>query len=117
MDAAARTNRIVLALGAKVVARAVALAGNFITVDLLVDHLGRERYGIYATAMSIVGWIGLVQLGVAPSLINELARADAERDTARRLAATAFWLQLGLAIALAIPFAAIWYWVPWGNLL
>ena len=37
---------------------------RFIAMPILIHGLGQDRYGIYATLMSVVGYVGLLDLGI-----------------------------------------------------
>ena len=93
-----------------------ALLGNFLTLllgesaarvfglltfVLLARRLGPAGFGLVATAMSIVGWFGIVtDQGTGLTTTRDIARDPARfREIAERM--------MGLRLALSIPFVAV----------
>ena len=74
---------------------------RFIAMPILIHGLGQERYGIYATVMSVVGYVGLLDLGIGISLTKFVAEYYARRDTRRlnEILSTSLLLYIGLGIA------------------
>jgi O-antigen/teichoic acid export membrane protein len=93
---------------------AVGLVSGFVTMPLVVHHLGSTQFGIWALATGIVGYVGILDLGLAPTLVNEaaalLARDDDEARTRLNETAStiyAVYAALGLAAALALAVVAM----------
>ena len=62
------------------IASAIAIAISFIYVPLLLEYLDAERYGIWLTMTSIVGWFAFLDGGLAKGLKNNLVIALAKSD-------------------------------------
>ena len=79
---------------------AVALVSGLIVTPIIVGALGTEQFGIWALIGSILGFIGLLDLGIGPSLIRFAAeqRGREARDETSELASTAFAIYLVLAL-------------------
>lgn len=62
----------------------IALAANimvgFLLTPYLIEHLGMERYGIWALIISIIGYYGLLELGVSSAIMRYVARYVGQRD-------------------------------------
>jgi len=74
-------------------------------MPVIVHGLGNDRFGIYAAIMSIVGYVGLLDLGIGMSLTKFVAEYDAKKDHASlaEFLSTALLLYIGLgAIGAAI---------------
>jgi len=73
---------------------------RFIAMPILIHGLGQDRYGIYATVMSVVGYVGLLDLGIGISLTKFVAEYYANRDFRRlnEMLSTSLLLYLGLGI-------------------
>ena len=58
----------------------------------LIGHFGRAEFGMLAVAQSLVGYLGLVDLGLRPSLARMVTarRAAGEQGEVERLLSTAF---------------------------
>lgn len=85
------------------------LAANFIIFPFVVRRLGDAAAGIWLLLGSITGYMGLLELGIVPSLTQSIAAASAryELDAVNRAAssAQALLLALGLSALLCLPFA------------
>jgi O-antigen/teichoic acid export membrane protein len=77
----------------------VGLVVGFVTMPLVVHHLGPAQFGLWVLATGIVGYVGVLDLGLAPTLVNEAAALlahdapqnapDDAPDARRRLGETA----------------------------
>ena len=79
---------------------AVALVSGLVVTPIIVGALGTEQFGIWALIGAILGFIGLLDLGIGPSLIRFAAeqRGRGARDETSELASTAFVIYLVLAL-------------------
>lgn len=69
----------------------VGLVTGFVTMPLVVHHLGPAEFGLWVLATGLVGYVGVLDLGLSPTLVNETAAllARDEPDARRRLGETA----------------------------
>ena len=63
-------------------AKVLSAAVTLISLPLAVRYLGAERFGVWATITTTVVWINLLDLGIANTLTNHIARAYARDDKA-----------------------------------
>ncbi|MHB8059239.1 MAG: MATE family efflux transporter [Gaiellaceae bacterium] len=97
-------------------ARGVNLASFLLIVPLTVHYLGTERYGVWMTVLSIVGFLSLTNLGMGNALITLIARTDAadnEQD-AGRYVSTALLLFGSISLVLGVIAIATYPFIPWG---
>lgn len=99
------------------VARALTVVLNLATLPLTSRYLGQERYGLWLTLSSFIGWMVIVDFGLGNSLINALARANGrdDRDAARGAVASAFWIITAVATAFGTLCLMIVPVVSWGR--
>jgi O-antigen/teichoic acid export membrane protein len=73
---------------------------RFIAMPILIHGLGRDRFGIYATVTSVVGYVGLLDLGIGVSLTKFVAEDYARRDFRRltEMLSTSLLLYIGLGL-------------------
>ncbi len=73
---------------------------RFVAMPILIHGLGQDRYGIYATVMSVVGYVGLLDLGIGISLTKFVAEYYATRDFKRlnEMLSTSLLLYVGLGV-------------------
>src|SRR5829696_1656859 len=87
---------------------AATLVSGLVITPIILDALGTEQFGIWALIGSVLGFIGLLDLGIGPSVIRFAAEQrgrDARGETSE-LTSTAFAIYLGLAlVTMVLAFA------------
>jgi O-antigen/teichoic acid export membrane protein len=70
------------------------MAISFVLSPFLVHHLGDARYGLWGVIGSIIGYLGLLDLGIRVGVTRFVARHEAkgDREAANRLISTALAL-------------------------
>lgn len=70
------------------------MAISFVLSPFLVHHLGDARYGLWGVIGSIIGYLGLLDLGIRVGVTRFVARHEAtgDREAANRLVSTALGL-------------------------
>lgn len=97
--------------------RVLSIAVSLITIPILLRYLGVERYGVWLTISTGAAWLGLLQLGIAPSLINRLSSgALADRSSGRTVTSTAWWLMIAIGLLALIPLLLLFQLAPWPQL-
>ncbi len=90
---------------------AVTLASGLVVTPIIVAALGTEQFGIWAVIGSILGFIGLLDLGLGPSLVRFAAEQrgrDARVETSA-LASTALVIYSALAVVtMLLAFVLAW---------
>ncbi|MBU3674025.1 MAG: hypothetical protein FGM34_03080 [Solirubrobacteraceae bacterium] len=88
------------------VATAVAgIAVALISTPLIIDHVGRSGYGVWAVAMAVVVYLGILEAGFAPVAQRRVAAALGSDDRAG--AVRVFWSTLIFYLALGVLAAAV----------
>jgi O-antigen/teichoic acid export membrane protein len=79
---------------------AATLVSGLIVTPIIVGALGTEQFGIWALIGSILGFIGLLDFGIGPSLIRFAAeqRGRGARGETDELTSTALAIYLALAV-------------------
>lgn len=114
-----RGRRITRTAVAGTAGRVVQIAAGLALVPLLLDHLGREGYGVWATILSFAGLVGFADFGIGFGMVNAVAAAYGrdDRDAARRYVSSAMALLLGIALALGAVAAVLAPHVSWSQAL
>lgn len=91
-------------------ALAVNILSGLVLTPLIIAHLGKAHYGLWTLVWTIVGYYGLLNLGVTTSVVRNVARSTANADNAQANEVAANALALfsvaGLAAAGISFFAA-----------
>ena len=99
------------------IANMVALAAGIITVPLLVRALGTDAYGLLGVVSSLVGFVGMADLGLTSTIMNAISYAKARDDHSAisRLYSGGLLLYMPLMLFL-IGLAALVVYAPWFSL-
>jgi O-antigen/teichoic acid export membrane protein len=114
----ARLSSVFKGAFSSIVQKACSVAISAVSIPLAVRYLGPQQYGIWITISSAVVMLSVMDLGIANTLTNMIARsfAHGDRTAAQRYYATAYWITTSIAAALAIGFFFLWPHVHWGSL-
>ena len=92
---------------------------TLVSLPLAVRYLGPERFGLWATIASTVVFLNLLDLGIASTLTNHIARAYAEgdREYATRYTTNALALTALVACFAGAALVGTWPHLDWAALL
>jgi O-antigen/teichoic acid export membrane protein len=101
--------QVALSTAANYGGRVVTLAVWFVLTPIILSHIGKTDFGLWALVASFVAYGSLADLGIASAITKYVAELRARRDseTASQLIATALWLYCGLGLALIGVAAAL----------
>lgn len=87
-------NRIVSGAFVSYLNTAFSLISNLILVPMYLFYFGKEEYGLWLVVLSIVNYLGFSNFGIAQSVANLVASANAKSNfnEINIIAATGFWL-------------------------
>lgn len=110
-----RYRRVLLTALSSAAARGTRVLTILVSVPLTLGYLGEERYGLWMTISSVIALLGFADLGIGNGLLNEIADAHGkdDREAARRAVSSAFFMLLGITLALAGGLAVVYPFVPW----
>ena len=104
-------DRLVLNVGASWAGHAVFIAAGLLMPRLLDRDLGQEFLGVWDFAWSVVGYLGLIQIGVGSSINRFVARhrSQGDVDELSRTVSSAIVVQATMAVcALVATGLACW---------
>lgn len=110
-----RYRRVTLGAAAGVVGRVVSLLTVFVSIPLVLDELGPQQFGIWATLASFSVLLNFADLGISNGLVNMLVQADVDgdRQSAARHVTSAVALLTSVAAFLGVVFASFYAVVDW----
>ncbi|QWV95850.1 polysaccharide biosynthesis C-terminal domain-containing protein [Geomonas nitrogeniifigens] len=94
-----------------VILYAVNILVAFVMSPVVIRALGNRDYGVWELVMSVVGYMGLLDLGVGPALVRFVAVASGkeDRDDMRRTMSTSFAFFLAVGVAVVLAFILLGY--------
>jgi O-antigen/teichoic acid export membrane protein len=110
-----RLRRVALTVATSGFAKLVTVAIQFVSVPLLLNYLGTERYGLWLTISSLLDMLVFADLGMGNGLLTALAKAQGQGDrlTAARYVASGFFMLTAVATLFFGVFLALRPFVPW----
>ena len=110
-----RGDRIAAAVSSGAAAKVLSASLTLVSLPLAVRYLGPERFGLWATIASTVVFLNLLDLGIASTLTNHIARAYAvgDREYAARYTANALAVTALVACAAGLLLTAAWPQINW----
>jgi O-antigen/teichoic acid export membrane protein len=106
-------------IAALVLIKGVSVLTSFILVPLTINYLSPVKYGIWLTMFGIVGWFGLLDIGLGNGLRNKFAESVAAGDkkSARIYLSTSYAL-LGIIMSVAcLLFFILNQFLDWSSIL
>ncbi len=99
--------------------KGISIAIGLAYVPILIDYLDNERYGIWLTLSSLIGWFSFFNLGLGNGLRNKLVIAIAENNTAlaKEYVSTTYAILSIIFISIAIAFLLLNPYLNWPKIL
>jgi len=112
-----RHRRLLLTTFASLGGRLVSLLTVLISVPMMANYLGSERYGLWAAVGSLLALFSFADLGIGSGLVNAITECHGrdDVDAARQYIASAFAMLTGVAILLGLAFVLVYPWISWKS--
>ena len=116
--AARRDRSIRLAVVTSFISKAGTALFQLLSIPIAIRVLGREEFGLYTTVNFTLATVALLQVGIGPALAHGLsgAKARGNEGESRRLASTAFFMMVGMALLAGLLLSAVLLTVPLPSL-
>ena len=90
-------------------ALAVSLGSGFLLSPFLVGHLGDSVYGVWVLVGSLVGYLGLLDFGITPSIVKYVAehRARGDQEAINRVVTVSLTVFSILGVACLVASASV----------
>lgn len=99
--------------------KGISILVGFVYVPLLLNYLTQEKYGIWLTLTSILGWFGFFDIGLGNGLRNKLTAALATGDTrmGKKYVSTTYALLICIFSVVLVLFNVCNVFVNWQKVL
>jgi O-antigen/teichoic acid export membrane protein len=113
-----RTIRASLSSIVCLVNRGINISAGLISIPLTAKYLGTERFGMWLVLSSFLAWVSVADLGLANSLTNALATADAKEDRvqSKKIIATAFGLMISVTLVASVLLSILYPLIRWDKI-
>jgi O-antigen/teichoic acid export membrane protein len=114
-----RHRKALLTAGSSVAGKFASVGANLLVIPMVLNYLGPERFGIWATITSFVMLLSFADLGIGNGLMTAVSQASGRvNDTEMRRLATAGLVMTALVGSVLLLITAVLYpVVPWAKLL
>lgn len=68
-------------IGINVILKPLTMLLSMIYIPVLLDYLGDEKYGVWATISAFVNWFSVFDIGIGNGMRNKLAESLAAETT------------------------------------
>ncbi len=87
---------------------------GFFTTPLLIRFLGAEKFGLWTMLLSILGYVGMVEVGTYTTVAKRVAECLAVRDMARlsRVLSTASIMYVAMSVIVLLAVTILYAFLP-----
>lgn len=93
----------------------ISVVLSLVYTPLLLDYLGNEKYGLWATVLSFITWINFFDVGIGNGLRNLLSKimAEGKKTEAQKAVSTAYIMLSIISVILLIILLSFALFVDW----
>lgn len=104
-----------IALG--LIYKPISMILSYLYVPVVLSYLGDEKYGVWATVLSVLSWITLFDIGIGNGLRNKLAENLKSYDNIkiRKYVSSAYIMLTTIVMALMIATVLLFCFVNWNS--
>jgi len=97
------------------ICKPLSMIVSYIYVPIVMHYLGVEKYGVWATILSILSWISYFDIGIGNGLRNRLTEAIAsqKQERGKKLVSSAYAMIAIIMIVAALVFIAVAQFINW----
>lgn len=102
-----------------IVLKGISMIVSLLLVPLTIEYISAEKYGIWLTLSSIVGWLAFFDIGLSNGTKNKITESLAKDDAkaAREYVSTSYIIIGIIFLAVFAVFATINKWLNWSNIM
>jgi len=110
-----RTSNYLNQLTTSLIFKLLAALSFFILIPVLIDYLGREKYGVWSTLLSISSWVVIFDFGIGNGLRNKVSESIAKNKwrKAQEFVSTSYCIIGVVMFFLLIISTQLSSYVPW----
>lgn len=110
-------NNIVKNMAASGICKPLSMIISYIYVPVVLNYLGVEKYGVWATILTILSWVSYFDIGIGNGLRNRLTETIANKETERskKLVSSAYAFIAIIMLAVTTIFCIAAMFVNWNR--
>lgn len=101
-----------------ILCKPISMVLSILYTPLLLNYLGSEKYGVWATMLSIISWVNYFDIGIGQGLRNTLTEALAKNDPkgAQEASSTAYILLSLIATVVFVCLLILTFILNWNSI-
>ena len=101
-----------------ILCKPISMILSILYTPLLLNYLGSEKYGVWATMLSIISWVNYFDIGIGQGLRNTLTEALAKNDPkgAQEASSTAYILLSLIATVVFVCLLILTFILNWNSI-
>lgn len=113
----ARNNSsIVKNMAISTICKPISMIVSYLYVPIVLNYLGVEKYGVWATILTILSWIGYFDIGIGNGLRNRLTESLSKKDgQSRKLVSSAYAFITLIMTAASLVFSVVASFTNWNR--
>ena len=99
--------------------KGVSMVVSLLLVPMTMEYVSPERYGIWLTLSSIVGWLSFFDIGLSNGAKNKIteSRARNDNDSAKKYVSTSYISIAFIFILVFLFYLLINRWLDWSSIM
>ena len=96
----------------------ISIILSLVYTPILLSYLGDEKYGLWATILSVITWINYFDVGIGNGLRNSLTKelTNAEYGHAKKLVSTAYVVLSGISLGILVILLLSAFFLDWNKI-
>ena len=114
-----RSREAIINIGLSGLSRIITIISHILIVSLTINYLNPERYGIWLTLSSIIGWVSFVDLGLSNGFRNRFAEAKAlgNINLAKQYLSTTYFALSTIVLTTLVIILSVNCFLNWSEIL
>lgn len=106
--------RLLVNSGSNILVMLVKLAVTFVMTPIFITNLGKYDYGLWEMIVGVIGYMGMLDLGIRPAISRYAAKYSAEKDqhSLMTVYSSTFFFMVAVGFCLLVFFVLWGIWFP-----
>ena len=98
------------------ICKPLSMIVSYLYIPLVLNYLGTEKYGVWATILTIVSWVSFFDIGIGNGLRNKLTESLSKKDgNSKKLVSSAYAIITVIISIVTLVFCIFFCFVDWNS--
>lgn len=119
LNSSKRSSRLKLSVSLNLILKIINISLSLLLVPVLLIALGKEKYGLWVTVFTFIGWLNIFDLGLGEGLKLKLTAAFSLQKIKKinKLISSTYFFTFLVTSVLLVSFIFINFFINWSELL